>query len=94
MLTKSTIIGVMDIRDDGRIGVRDDTVYMDDGVEVARTFHRRVLDPGADLSKDTDARLVAIAGLIWTDDTVAAFRVAEAARRPPVILKPAQEGVE
>ena len=81
MLTKVMIVGAIDIQEDGRIGVREDTVVSEDGVELARTYHRRVLEPGTDLSTESDQRLLAVAGGVWTPDVVTAFSVAAEARK-------------
>lgn len=43
-----------------------------DGVEVGRTYHRHVCNPGDDVSGDC-AEVQAIAGALWTDEVVAAY---------------------
>lgn len=78
MLTKTIVIGKMEIHEDGSIGLREDTVIADNGVEVARTYHRRVLDPGANVSAEVDARLVTVSAVVWTADVVTAFREKQA----------------
>lgn len=80
MLTKQTLIGSITIQSDGRMAIRDDTVIFDDGVEVARTYHRRVLDPGTDVSAETDMRLPVVAAAVWTPEVVTAF-VADQAKQ-------------
>lgn len=73
MLTKTTITGSFTVESDGRINVREDTVIAEDGVELTRTYHRRWLEPGADVSAETDARLTAIVPVVWTPEIVTAF---------------------
>lgn len=47
------------------ISVRQATIIIDDGVEISRTFKRRVLTPDDDLSAE-DADVAAIAGVAFT----------------------------
>lgn len=75
MVTATEVIGRIEILEDGQIQVRRDTVIVLDGVEIARTFHRYVLDPGADLT-DQDPRVQAHATTAWTPDVVSAFTAA------------------
>jgi len=43
-----------------------------DGVEVGRKYHRMVHVPGSDLS-NACAEVVAVAGALWTADSIAAY---------------------
>lgn len=58
------------------VQVRTATIIADDGVEINRTFHRHVLTPDADLSGE-DADVVAIAGVVFTDEVRAAYAAAQ-----------------
>lgn len=90
MLTKKFVIGLLEIHEDGRLGVREDTVYFDDGVEVSRVYHRRVLEPGADVSMELDTRLKAVAKLIWKPDVIDAFEAKLAAVRANLPFPPTE----
>jgi hypothetical protein len=71
-LTEQTKIDRMEILEDGQIQVRKARVILDNGVEISRTFHREVLDPGrqpADLNT-RDARIQAVAEAVWTPEVV------------------------
>ena len=49
-LTERTEIGSREVLADGQIQVRTDTIIDRDGVEVSRTYHRKVVVPGQDVS--------------------------------------------
>ena len=76
-LEKKEITGSMEVGDLGAISVRTDTVITDDGTEVSRSFHRKVISPGDDVSGE-DARVQAVANAVWTDEVVAAWEAAQA----------------
>ena len=54
------------------VQVRTATIIAEDGVEISRTFYRRVLTPDADLSAE-EADVAAIAGSVFTDEAKAAY---------------------
>jgi hypothetical protein len=72
-LTEQTKIDRIEILEDGQIQVRKARVIYDDGKEISRTFHREVLDPGAQPADMTekDARVQAVASAVWTPEIVA-----------------------
>lgn len=80
-LEKKTVTGQLEIGETGTIGLRTDTVVLDDGVELNRSFHRKVLAPGDDVSGE-DAKVQSVAGAVWTDEVVAAYAAAIAASAP------------
>ena len=49
------------------INVRTKTSIMEDGEELSYKYHRRVLQPDADISSESD-ELKALANALWTDD--------------------------
>ena len=52
--------------------VRRADIILKDGEEVARSYHRHVLNPGADVSKE--AKVVQeVAGGVWTDECCAMY---------------------
>ena len=77
-LEKKEITGSMEVGELGAISVRTDTVITDDGTEVSRAFHRKVVSPGDDVSGE-DARVQAVANAVWTDEVVAAWNAAQSA---------------
>ena len=80
-LEKQTVTGQLEVGENGTIGLRTDTVVTDDGVELSRTYHRKVLAPGDDVSGE-DAKVQAVAGAVWTDEVKAAYAAAQAAAAP------------
>ncbi len=79
-LEKTNVTGSMEVGELGAISVRTDTVITetDDGSELSRSFHRKVLAPGDDVSGE-DARVQAVANAVWTDEVVAAWNAAQSA---------------
>ena len=51
-LTERIEIGRREVLADGQIQVRTDTIIEKDGVEISRAFHRHVVAPGDDLTKE------------------------------------------
>ena len=76
-LEKKTVTGQIEVGENGSIGLRTDTVVLDDGVELNRSFHRKVLAPGDDVSGE-DAKVQAVASAVWTDEVKAAYAAAAA----------------
>jgi hypothetical protein len=88
-LEKKTVTGQLEVGENGSIGLRTDTVVLDDGVELNRSFHRKVLAPGDDVSGE-DAKVQAVANAVWTDEVVAAFVASQAAAEPAAEEAPAE----
>jgi hypothetical protein len=80
-LTKTTVTGQIEVGENGSLGIRSDTLVLDDGVEISRNYHRKVLAPGDDVTGE-DAKVQAVAGAVWTDEVVAAYAAAVAAAAP------------
>jgi hypothetical protein len=55
------------------IQVRTATIIERDGVEISRSFHRRVIDPLDDVSGETD-EIEALAALLHTAEVKAAYQ--------------------
>ena len=82
-LTKTQENDKIEVTQHWNVGVRCATIIKDDGVEISRTFHRKVLTPGTldasdnlvetDLSgEDSDVRLIAQAA--WSDKVKADYK--------------------
>ena len=80
-LEKKTVVGQLEVGENGSLGIRSDTIVLDDGVEISRNFHRKVLAPNADVSGE-DAKVQAVAAAVWTDEVKAAYAAAQAAVAP------------
>ena len=71
MITKRTV-AIPTILEDGQVQLREDTVFEEDGQEVFRSHHRRVLEPGTNVATEAP-RLRAICSAVWTPDVVRDF---------------------
>ena len=63
----------VEVVDLGNLQVRESTVVMRDGVEIAKTFHRWAFAPGSDISA-MPGHVQAIAAAAWTPEVVAAYQ--------------------
>ena len=88
-LIKQTVTGQIEVGENGSIGLRTDTVVLDDGTEISRSFHRKVLAPNDDVSGE-DAKVQAVAAAVWTDEVKAAYAAAQAAAAPAAEEAPAE----
>lgn len=72
-LEKRIETGAVTVLADGQLQVRTDTVVLEDGIELSRSFHRQVIDPTSDRAA-LAGRIRAIADAVWTPAVVAARR--------------------
>ena len=63
------------------IQCRTATIVKEDGVELSRSFHRRVLTPDMDVSGEPD-EIKGMASALWTDEVKAAWAEKQAADAP------------
>lgn len=84
MLTKEIVTGSIEILEEAQMQVREDTVVLEDGVELSRTYHRYVLNPGDDVSNKSQ-RVQDIAGLLWTPEVVQTWKDKHPIVFPPVL---------
>ena len=55
------------------LNIRTATIVAEDGTELSRSFHRRVITPDADVSGES-AEIRGIAAAVWTDDVRSAWQ--------------------
>ena len=82
-LTETTENDKIEVVNKWDVGVRKATIIKKDGVELTRTFHRKVLNPGTldasdnlvdtDISEE-DADVQAIANAAWTTQVKADYK--------------------
>ena len=75
-LTKTTMndkIEVINQGDWSLVQVRTATIIAEDGVEISRNFHRRVVTPGDDFLAEQDADVLAIIQAVFDADAQAAY---------------------
>ena len=76
-LTKVEIVDRIEVIENGAVQVRTKTAIMEDGKQISGTFHRHVVAPGDDYSKQ-DARVKAICAATHTAAVVTAYKAATA----------------
>ena len=77
-ITKQTAVDQITVCENGIVLYREATRVVEDGNEIAKTFHRTSLTPGQDLTGQP-ANVVAICNAAWTSEVVAAYQAAQAA---------------
>ena len=75
-LTEDSIVDSIDVLPDGQIQVRRADRIFRDGVEISKSYHRHVVSPGDDLSKE-DQRVADIGAVVHTADVITAFKAAQ-----------------
>lgn len=75
MLEKIVSVDLIEVVENGCVQVRTKTAIMEDGKQISGTFHRHVVVPGDDYSKQ-DARVKAICAATHTAAVVAAYKTA------------------
>lgn len=81
-ITKETKVDQITVTENGTVLYREATRVIEDGNEIAKTYHRTSLTPGQDLTGQP-ANVVAIATAAWTPEVIAAYQqaMAEALQR-------------
>ena len=59
------------------VQVRTATVVSEDGTELSRSYHRRVITPDANVSGES-AEIRGITDAVWTDEVKAAWAASQA----------------
>ena len=78
-ITKETAIDQITVTENGIILYREATRIMEDGTELTKTYHRSSLTPAQDLT-GVPEKVVAICNTAWTQEVIAAYQAAQAAR--------------
>jgi hypothetical protein len=86
-ITKETLITQINVDEYGNVGVRESTRIVEDGVVLSETYHRHVVDCGADLTGQ-DQKVQAIANATWTPELIAAAEARRAAAAAAAIIVP------
>ena len=55
------------------VQVRTATIVKEDDVELTRSFNRKVLQPDADISKES-SEVQGVCNAVWTDDVKKAYK--------------------
>ena len=79
-LSEQTLISAITILEDEQLQIRRSRRVLDGPEMIAEQYHRHVLAPGDDTTQE-DARVRAVANLLWTPAVIDAYKAAIAARR-------------
>ena len=82
-LEKQTVVDLIETLENGCVQVRTATRILDDGIAVSSSFHRHVVAPGDDYSKE-DSRVQAICAVVQTPEVVAQYKAMQEANQPQV----------
>ncbi len=77
MYTEQSVIDSIEILEDGRLQVRRSDRVLKNGLVIAQTYHRHVLEPGQDI-KAEDSKVAKVAAAVWTRDVIDKFNLAMA----------------
>jgi len=72
-LEEKSVVDKVEVLLNGSIQVRRRDQVLKDGVEIAATYHRHVLQPG-DILTNEDPRVIAIAEATWTPEVIQAYQ--------------------
>jgi len=71
-LKKETKIDRIEVFDNGVVNAREATRILDEDVEIATTYHRYVLPPGASLDGQTDM-VRRVCQAVWSAEIIKAY---------------------
>lgn len=77
MITERAAIGKIEILENLQIQIREDVVIERDGKELIRTFNRRVVSPGDDVTKEAKI-ILDVTGVLWTAAAIKKFQTDQA----------------
>ena len=72
-ITKSTVVDQVTVTENGIVLYREATRVVEDGNEIAKTYHRTSLTPAQDLTGQP-ANVVAICNAAWTPEVIEAYQ--------------------
>ena len=73
MLTETKKVDKIEVIENNSIQVRIANIIEKDGIEIAKTYHRHVVTPVDDISKE-DIKVQSIANAIWTKEVIAKYK--------------------
>ena len=79
-ITKETQIAKIEVVGEYKaVQIATDTVIKEDGVELSRSRHRKVVHPDQDISSE-DAEVQAVCNTVWTDEVKASWETFKASQ--------------
>tara|TARA_R110002096_G_scaffold261693_1_gene455295 strand:+ start:173 stop:454 length:282 start_codon:yes stop_codon:yes gene_type:complete len=79
-ITKRIEIGSIEVLPRGEIQVRTDTIIEEDGVEISKSYHRHVCEPGHDCTNE-DQRVKDVASVAHTPAVLTAWEEFQASQK-------------
>ena len=76
MLEKIISVDLIEALENGTVQVRTKTAIMEDGKQISGSFHRHVVAPGDDYSKE-DTRVQGVCAALHTAQAIAAYKAAQ-----------------
>jgi DNA-binding transcriptional LysR family regulator len=76
-ITKQTVVDQITVTENGIVLYREVTRVVEDGNEIAKTYHRTSLTPGQNLTGQP-TNVVAICNAAWTPEVIAAYQAQQA----------------
>ena len=86
-ITEKNITDVIEILENNTIQIRNANIIERDGIEIAKTYHRHVINPLDDLTNE-DAKVQTIANALWTEEVINNYKALIA----PIEPEPIEEG--
>jgi DNA/RNA endonuclease G (NUC1) len=83
-LEKKVVVDLVEVLENGCVQVRTKTAILENNVEISSKFHRHVVAPGDDYSKE-DAKVQAICAATHTPEAVAAYKASQVALDAPAV---------
>ena len=82
-LTEETAVDKIEVVGDySHVQVRTATIIKKDGVEISRSFHRHIVEPGQDYSNE-DPKVQSVCAAVHTAEVVAAYKAFVTAQQAP-----------
>ena len=78
-MEKIVIIDQIELTESGAVQVRTATSIVENGVVIAKSYHRHVVKPGDNYSQE-DARVQDICAVAHTSEVIESFKAATAAQ--------------
>ena len=80
-ITEKTIIDIIEVLQNNTIQIRNANIIERDGIEIAKTYHRHVINPLDDITNE-DAKVQTIANAIWTQEVINNYKELIKANEP------------
>ena len=77
MLTKTSVVDLCEVVENGTVQVRTATRIMENGKVLSQSFHRHCVYPGQDYSQE-DAKVQALCAAVHTPECIAAYQALSA----------------